>query len=268
MTSAVWFVALERSGHRAEWDWPSLGAPDPTELFPVRHPASGDFSRHIPRTGYSVTIGEILKLESGLEHDLVKWLDLRRDVTWLVAQPVLLHFPLQERRRAVIHTPDLLSQHSDGSVTLWDARSAEHHDEMFRYKAALTDEACHRVGWGYRVFDGLPPATRINLLWLAGFRRQMPWYPARTRQLRALLEGREIPVVRITEADDGSGELLSSLWHLIATGAVTCALDEPISGGTTVRWSDGLVDAAAWRLTADDATHVDDLTCADPGDTS
>src|SRR5699024_7521952 len=131
---------------RAEWEWSELGAPDPTELLPTRRPRSGDFSRHIPRLVHSVTTGSHLELESGLEHDLMCWLDMRPDVTWLVSQPVLLHFPIPERRRAVIHTPDLLSLQADGSVTLWDARPEGRRDDLFTVKVEMTSQACRSVG--------------------------------------------------------------------------------------------------------------------------
>lgn len=174
MTAEVWFVSVELPGSRAEWDCANLGAPEPRALLPTRRPSSGDFSRHIPRRAFAATAGTSIDLESGLEHDLLRWLDLRADVTWLVGQPVRFHFLKSRQRREVVHTPDLLSQHADGSVVLWDARPNRGRDESFEAKAELTAEACSRIGWRYDVFEGLPTPTRMNLLWLSGFRRQMP----------------------------------------------------------------------------------------------
>lgn len=258
VTAAVWFLSMERPGARAEWDWNALGSPNPRDLLPTRRPTSADFSRHIPRRAYSVTTAAPMELESGLEHDLLKWLDLRLDVTWLVSQPVVLHFPVPERRRAVLHTPDLLSQHMDGSVTLWDARPDERVDELFRVKAAMTDEACRRVGWSYEIFTGLPTSTRMNLLWLNGYRHPKPWHPRYGAKLRALLDGRTLPVRDLRLEDDGTGELIATMWHLIASGVITCDLSRPIRDETNLAWSEPLTDDEKRHrpgFSADGAAH-------------
>lgn len=238
MTVAVWFVSVERPGWRAEWDCATLGPPDSRELLPTRRPSSGDFSRHIPRRAFAVTTGAAIELESGLEHDLLRWLDLRTDVVWLVGQPVRFHFPIAERRRAVVHTPDLLSLHVDGSVTLWDARPRGRHDDSFLLKAELTAEACRRAGWRHAVFEGLPTPTRMNLLWLNGYRRPLPWHSRWRSELESLLHSRTRRVEELRARDDGSGELIATVWHLIATGMIACDLSRPIRDSSTLSWSE------------------------------
>lgn len=238
----MWFVSVDRPGYRSEWDFETLGPPDPTELVSTRRPTSGDFSRHIPRRAFSTTTGGPLELESGLEHDLVKWLDLRQDVTWLVAQPVRLYFPLREYRKVVEHTPDLLSMHVGGLVTLWDAKLPEKMDDLFWVKAEQTEAACRTVGWGYEIFDGLPAPNRMNLLWLNGYRRHMPWHPARSLLVRQLLEERPRQLGLVRAEGDVDGELLSTVWHLIATQVITCGLDRPITDATVLTWKDGFTD--------------------------
>lgn len=264
MTSAVWFLSIGRPGFRAEWDWDTLGAPDPRDLLPTRRPTSGDFSRHIPRRAYSVTTGGPLDLESGLEHDLLKWLDLQQHVTWLVSQPVMLHFPVPERRRAVIHTPDLLSLHADGSVTVWDARPEERLDELFRVKSGFTAEACRTVGWGYEIFTGLPTPARMNLLWLSGYRRRMPWHARWTDVLRTMLDRQPLEVQVVRAEDDGTGELVSTMWHLVALGIISCDLTRPIREDTMLAWTDRTVlephaEDRARGVVAIDAVRVDAL---------
>lgn len=236
MSAAVWFVAMERPGSRAEWDCATLGPPDATDLLPTRRPSSGDFSRHIPRRAHAATTGTTIELESGLEHDLLRWLDQRADVTWLVAQPVRFHFPATGLRRAVAHTPDLLSQHADGSVALWDARPTERRTDDFLFKAAMTAEACRRVGWSHEVFSGLPTATRLNLLWLNGYRRPMPWHPEWCREIESLLRLRPWTLGELRARDDGSGELVATLWHLIASGKIECDLAAPIREPSVLAW--------------------------------
>jgi hypothetical protein len=235
MNPAVWFVSLEEPGLRAEWDWNALGAPDPRSMLQTRRPHSGDFSRHMPRAARSVTTGGVLWLESGLEHDLARWVDRRADIDWIVAQPAMLHFPVSGRRRAITHTPDLLTSHVDGAVTLWDVRPDSRQDELFARKAELTRVECERVGWRYEIFAGLPTAVRMNLLWLAGYRRSMPWHEERTATINAQMATDSITVGELLASDDGSGEIISTMWHLIWAGHLVCDLTEPLRGGTALR---------------------------------
>lgn len=213
-----------------------MGPPAPRELLPTRRPTSGDFSRHIPRRVYSVTTGAALELESGLEHDLVRWLDGRPDVVWLVAQPVLFHFLVVGRRRPMVHTPDLLSLHADGSVNLWDARPEPRQDDAFMLKTELTAEECRKVGWRHEVFAGLPTPARMNLLWLNGYRRSAPWHARWTHELESLLRTSPRTVEELRARDDGSGELVATMWHLIATGSIECDRSVPIRDPSVLSW--------------------------------
>jgi len=234
MSEAVWFFALEVPGRRAEWDWATLGAPDPRELLPVRQPNSGDFSRHIPVSAYSVTTASHHELESGLEHELLRMLEARSDVVWMVAQPLQLHVP---GRRGATHVPDFLSRHSDGSVTVWDARPAERVDELFEMKARFTRDASRAVGWDYEVFSGAEPrAAALNRRWLHEARRRQPWHSARKAELRTLFEAGSLTVDLVLGHDDGSGELTSTLWHHVWSGDIACDLDSQILKTTELRW--------------------------------
>ncbi|MDN5793213.1 MAG: hypothetical protein L0H22_09185, partial [Brevibacterium aurantiacum] len=75
----------------------------------VRTPKSKAKSRHVPMYAYSITTRGHIRLESGLEHDLLRELDRRPDVAWLVSQPMRLRLPAKRARRRLEHTPDLLS---------------------------------------------------------------------------------------------------------------------------------------------------------------
>lgn len=238
MGDAVWFVSLERDGTCAEWDCEMLGPPDPRHLRPTRRPASGDFSRHIPRRAYAVTTGSAVDLESGLEHDLLRSLDLNRDVVWLVGQPVRFHFPIAGKKRAIVHTPDLLSQHEGGGITLWDARPKARQDDGFTQKVELAAVACHSVGWRHEVFEGVATPRRMNLLWLNGYRRAMPWHSELGGEIEGLLRVRPRTVSELRGWDDGSGELVATMWYLIATGRIACDLSQPIRDSSLLIWSD------------------------------
>lgn len=66
------------------WDW-GAGPPDVRQLGSVRKVRSSTYSRNVPVHAFSMTIGDDLTLESGLEHQLMMMLDRDRDVAWLVA---------------------------------------------------------------------------------------------------------------------------------------------------------------------------------------
>jgi hypothetical protein len=215
----------------AVWSWQDR--PDVTRLQRTRTPKVKARSGHVPVYAFSVTTGNHLHLESGLEHDLVRELDRRRDLTWLVAQPCRLRLPAKRRGRRLEHTPDLLSVHEDGTVRLWDVRPARRQDEDFRLQVRLTAEACAEVGWSHEVFAGWSRIRRVNLMWIHGFRRPMPWYSSSLRLLHEYLEGRGT-VADVLELDAGGGHVVSAMWHGIWSEQIDCDLDSPITRATAL----------------------------------
>lgn len=223
---ASWTFCVD--GSRVTWDWAN-GAPPVERLEPVRSPASGTRSRHVPATAYSTTTRGWLQLESGLEHDLVRILDRRSDVRWIVAQPALLTF-VGDRGK---HLPDVLSVGAT-NVTVWDCRPPEGQDEEFARDTAATATACAEVGWAYEVFAGQVVTARLNERWLAGFRRPRPWHDRH----REIVLGRcatESTLGEMLSRDDGSGEITATVWHLLWTGDLTCDLDSRLTSATTIR---------------------------------
>jgi hypothetical protein len=227
----AWTMSL--AGADTTWDW-SSGSPDPRAMGPVRRPRSSSASRHIPVEAYSATTRGPIRLESGLEHDLLRWLDRRPEVVWLVAQPLRLTFRLTGAPRPVAHTPDLLSVDRDGTTTVWDVRERARQDEKFTLMARLTRDACHRAGWAYRVFGGLDQSARLNVMWLHGFRRPQPWYPQGWARLTPLIAG-GCTIGAVLSADTGAGHLVSTMWHHLWAGDLTADLDAPLTADTVVR---------------------------------
>ncbi|WP_259909188.1 TnsA-like heteromeric transposase endonuclease subunit [Janibacter hoylei] len=201
------------------------------QLGSVRKVRSSTYSRNVPVHAFSMTIGDDLTLESGLEHQLMMMLDRDLDVAWLVAQPFLLRWSPKKS-----HYPDLLSVRVDGSVTVWDARPAELQDIDFNWKVEKTAEACITRGWRHRVFPGLSGAEEVNLRWLSMARRQQPWMPAATARLREITHGAGVTFGDIAAADEG-GYLLSTLWHLAWRGDVELDLADRWSEDTPVVWA-------------------------------
>jgi hypothetical protein len=222
-----------------EW-WFNVGAgtrswdgelpPDPRTVSRVRRPRSGSKSRHVPAFAYSTTTQTQLMLESGLEHDLLRELDRRHDVVWLVAQPARLRLPGKRSGRRLEHTPDLLSLNHAGAVTVWDARAESKQDADFVVKADLTQRACTDFAWAYQVFTGHTQVRRANLMWLHGFRRE-PWdYSA---NLAALVgSNRTRTIGDVIDQDRDSGQVTASMWHAIWRGELSCDLDKHLNRST------------------------------------
>ena len=95
-------------GALCNWLWAN-GGPDITRLESVRSPTSTEYSRHVPVHAYSATMKRVLPLESGLEFELVLWLDRRSDVECLVPQPCRI-----TSSEGMRHVPDLLERDLDG----------------------------------------------------------------------------------------------------------------------------------------------------------
>ncbi len=229
--ATVWRLRVK--DEEVDWDW-SAGPPLVAMLSSIRRPQSTAASRHVPVEAHSVTTRRTIRLESGLEHDLLRALDRQHDVVWLAAQPTRLTFPVKRKGRPVRHTPDLLSQKASGSVTVWDARKKPKQDEDFRLKAALTAGACAHVGWDYRVFAGYGNLLRANLMWLQAYRRAQPWYEPAREVLSELLTGGTASVGTVLAADVGSGHVISAMWHYLWRGDIGCELGEPITPETVL----------------------------------
>lgn len=216
----------------AVWDW-ELGQPGLRSMTRVRSPRSKAKSRHVPVWAYSTTTAGHVHLESGLEHDLLRDLDRRRDIVWLLSQPCRLQLPLQRRGRRLMHTPDLASLNGDGTVTVWDVRATTRQDEEFRLRAEHTRRACEQVGWRYEVFAGLPALRRLNLLWLHAYRQPMPWYEEALAQLTEST-CRPGTIGDVVTADNGAGHLVAALWHGIWSGQLDCDLDTALTATTAI----------------------------------
>lgn len=213
--------------------WPWAERPDVTQLRRTRTPMVKARSGHIPVYAFSVTTGGHLRLESGLEHDLVRELDRHLDVNWLVAQPCSLRLAARRRGRRLEHTPDLLVRHDDGTIRLWDARPAVRQDDDFTLKVRLTKDACAEVGWEHEVFSGWSRVRRVNLMWIHAYRRPMPWYAGSLRLIREYLEG-DGTIGDVLGLDAGGGHVISAMWHGIWSGQIECDLDRPLKRKTRI----------------------------------
>lgn len=210
-------------GIDTEWDWRRDGCPPIDQLTPVRRPTSGQRQRHIPVSAYSMTNGGFVELESGLEHDLVRREDRNPDTRRIVSQPFGLTWNGDNAGR---HYPDLLTCCADETVTVWDVRAAEAQNADFRAKVAVTRAACRAAGWRHEVFSGLGATERLNLLWLHGFRRHPAWLVEGVEErVRTAAAVPDATLGSLMALDDGSGELIAWMWHLLWRGDLSVDMD-------------------------------------------
>ncbi|MBN3511534.1 TnsA-like heteromeric transposase endonuclease subunit [Mycolicibacterium septicum] len=218
-------------GVETVWLWQVQGAPPLHQLASVRTPRSSASNRHIPVTAYTFTNSAVVHLESGLEHDLVRMLDRDSTVLRIISQPFQLSWRAEE---PVTHFPDLLTQHIDGSVMVWDARPLEKQDDDFQAKSIVTRRACETVGWRYTVFAGTTVTERMNMLWIHGFRRKPPWAMHFEQKILRLADRSGATVGSFLSADDGTGELKTVFWHMVWTGALNIDMTAPWTLQTSV----------------------------------
>ncbi|GHH70330.1 TnsA-like heteromeric transposase endonuclease subunit [Promicromonospora soli] len=220
------------TGGAHEWDWRS-GAPQTRDLAPSRRPAADAMSRHAPVRMMSQTTGAFLLLESGLEYELARQLDREPNVVWLVGQPLLLEFKGGPR-----HTPDLLAEHADGRVVVWDARPVEKRDEKFERVAELTERACESVGWEYALFDSPDTTEQLNLFWLRNYRHAPGWPHLDLRRHLLRRAATPVSIGDVLGSDQGDGHLTAVMWHLLWTGELVIDISQRITPETLVTTSE------------------------------
>ena len=217
--------------------WAGSKPPDVATLKQARTIGSRHNQSHVPVWAFSTTRNAHLRLESGVEHDLVRELDQRVDVVWLVSQPAKLLYQWLGHRKLQSHVPDLLSLDDKGKVTVWDVRPAGRQDEAFVAAADATREACDVFRWSYEPFDAMGTTRRTNLMWLDGYRQPMPCYAESLRELRANLRTSST-IGDVMALDAGSGHVLAAMWHGIRSGLLTSDLDQRLDPHARIKFAE------------------------------
>lgn len=229
--------------HQALWSfdlgggifpWVGSVPPDIRRLRRARSIPSRSGAGHVPTWAYSTTVGQHVRLESGLEHDLFRDLDRDRAVTWLLAQPARIRSRTESKGPGAV--PDLLSMTGEGEVTVWAVRPEPKQDEAFGEQVIVAEAACADFGWKHRVFAGMSTTRRTNLMWLDGYRNDMPWYQHAIEALLAEV-GDVCTLAFIQEMDGGAGHIMSAVWHAIRQGEIECHLDSPFTGSSELRFT-------------------------------
>lgn len=227
----VWSFRI--SGSTVRWLWGKYGSPPIEQLEPIRKPWVSERSRHRPASAYSTVNGDHIDVESGEEHDLVRVLDRDPATKHILPQPFRLAWRAHGRGS---HVPDVLTVDQLGSVTVWDVRPADEQDQEFLNAVAITHAACSVLGWRHKIFGGLARVERLNLMWLNGFRRRPPWAASHEDQIRQLAINPGCRLTDLFAADNGTGELKSTVWHLIWRGVLAVDLNTRVDAYTDVSW--------------------------------
>jgi len=205
-------------------------------LRPSRKVGSSEMSRNITVEVWSALSRVSRNLESGLEHDLHRRLDRPRQSLHVIPQPFRVTLPT-----AGDHIPDLLQIATDGTFRVWDVKPESEIDDAVRLQTAETASACQAVGWEYEMFTGMEPVERINLMFLNGYRRTStssgidlrPWVACHEATvLNAAAD--ETTMGDLFARDTGNGEVIATIWHLVASERLHCDLTAVITPDTPV----------------------------------
>jgi hypothetical protein len=111
--------------------------------------------------------------ESWVERDAVMALDFDPAVIALSSQPFRLAWAHEDRdcRHTPDYFPDYFARLEDGTGVVVDVRPDDLVDKDTAEVFALTARVCEAVGWQFRHIGDLDQPYRVNLRWLACYRR-------------------------------------------------------------------------------------------------
>lgn len=224
--SVVSSFTFRLANELVEWDW-SSGPPPWRELQTMRKMKARALARHIPASPFCSTTRMHLQVESGLEHDLLRELDRRPEVSWLVTQPCRVVFANGKG-----HVPDMLEVNSSG-VRLWDVRPQSRQDASFHEVSAQTEAACLSVGLMYDVYSDASAVRRSNLRWLNCYRTDEGFWPLQL-VLRSVEAGRATTVGEMVDLFGGDLGVVATLWHLVWLGEMIVDLDDVIRDDSSI----------------------------------
>ncbi|MFI6785690.1 TnsA-like heteromeric transposase endonuclease subunit [Nonomuraea sp. NPDC050383] len=154
-----------------------------------RFPHRADQS-HTPSTHWSSTTNRMIDCESYLESVWMTLLDFDPEVSGFSSQPMQLLGV--DDRGTWKATPDLFVRRLDGSATVMEVKNPSRlADARVKATAERVRACCAVAGWGYELV-GEPPGRQrtINVLTLAGYRREMVGVSNYRTQLLALADKR------------------------------------------------------------------------------
>ena len=197
--------------------------------LPVRRYRPRKGQRHLSGLWWCATTGRHVGFESWLERDHVMLLDFDPQVVGIGAQPFWMHWT--DAGKPVSHAPDLFARRSDGGALVIDCRPVERRRAQDLVKFAVTERACDRLGWEYRLVAGLDPVLLGNLRWLSGYRHLRPDVPAVAASLLQAF-ATPMPLLAGAESVGDSIAVLPVLFHLLWRQRLTADLSVPLGEAT------------------------------------
>lgn len=198
--------------------------------LPARSYKARKGQRHLSGRWWCATTGRHVGFESWLERDHVMLLDFDPMVTGIAAQPFWLSWRNGSGGRTS-HAPDFFARRADGSGLVVDCRPVERRPEADMAKFGVTEQACARLGWEYRLVGGIDAVMAGNVRWLAGYRHprhDLGEVGTRLREAFAIPRG-------LMEGASAVGDpiaVLPVLFHLLWRQELTAALDRSLGEAT------------------------------------
>lgn len=200
------------------------------EGLPVRRYRPHKGQRHLSGRWWCATTGSHVGFESWLERDHVMLLDFDPQVVGIAAQPFWLHWT-GAGGKPVAHAPDLFARRRDGSGLVIDCSPVKRRRPRDLVKFAVTERACERLGWEYRLVAGLDPVLQGNLRWLSGYRHERHDIPTVAVSLLKVFAA-PMPLLAGAEAVGDPIGVLPVLFHLLWRQRLATDLSVPLGEAT------------------------------------
>jgi hypothetical protein len=214
----------------------SPGAPAPVRTIGVRQRSVRGI---VPKLG---------SYESTLERDFMELIRFEAEYKTFVHQPLKIEYP-GEKGKKRRYTPDGLIHFKDESIKplLYEIKYREDfrrewRELMPRFRAAK--QYCADMGWRFEVFTEreirTPYLTNIRFLWRF---KDVQINSRDSDVLMGILPTAEKFIINdllryATDDDESRAVIIPVLWNLIATRAISCDLDEPLTMTSRV-WLNG-----------------------------
>ncbi len=170
--------------------------------------------------------------ESMEEYSALMYLDHTENVSGVSAQPMRIDF--DDNR---FHFPDYLLAYERGRQELVNVRPAALIDERAQRQFATLTEVCSTIGWSHRVFDGLAPAERFNLEWIAAYRhgRHEPNAEVESALFGVIGDGQRFGAIWSFCRRQGRPHVLAGLYNLMWRREIVFDLSRPFAMDTLLR---------------------------------
>jgi hypothetical protein len=237
LATVTWVDA--RGTRRSEIAGPGLLRHALVEAVPIRKSKSHTNSTSYRGHAWFSQTDQQLWTESRFEWFALMWLDMFHDIDSVAVQPMRIDFG-----DGLHHVPDVFALHADSRQVLYDIKPAATTTPEAKEQFRKTREVCARVGWGYEVFNGLPPIVTRNVKFLWNFRG--PDYKPSAAVARRIIELLDTPRT-ISSVVMESGLLLpvvnTGIFHMVWKRQLRADLSTRFGYSTLIERNSNVRDA-------------------------